>query len=107
MHRAAALNLFLRLGRMLEIDIYALLDVRHFKNVVNAVTSAVINEVHHQLVVGNAKGVEAPETRAGVMRKESKSQPLGRGHLPENWAASALSTASIISSLMAANWPAP
>ena len=61
-----ALELRLEQLALLEVEVHALLDVGQLEDLVDAVVHAVADQLHHQLVVGNAEIAEAAEAGARV-----------------------------------------
>ena len=69
----------LRLERLgfFEIEVHALLDIRQLQDLVDIVVEAVVYELHHQLIVGDAEIVEAAEAGARVHQIVQQHPALG------------------------------
>ena len=59
---------------LLEIKVNSLFDVRQFKNLVYTVVYAVIDKLHHEIIIGDPEIVETSETCSGV-HKEIHQDP--------------------------------
>jgi hypothetical protein len=75
--RGTPLHLRACLDGMVEIEIDAFDDVRQFQNIRNAVVAAVLDQVHHQLVVADAELAEAPQAGARIHQVVQQHPILG------------------------------
>ncbi len=62
---------------LLHVEVHALLHVGELEDLLDGVVAAVVDEVHHQLVVGDLEGAEPPEARARV-HEEGEQHPALR-----------------------------
>ncbi len=76
-HRRAAPDLLLGTCRVLPVELHALAHVRRLEDLVHRHPHAVVDELHHQLVVGDAEVAEAPEARARVHEEAHEDPALG------------------------------
>ena len=85
---------------MLAVQRDALGDVRGLEDLLDRHLQAVVDQLHHQLIVGDAELAEAPQAGARVHQVAEQDPALRvEDVLIDSFAASARSTASIISSL--------
>ena len=105
---AAALELgHERLG-LLVVEVDPLPDVRELEDLVDVVALAGLDELQHQLVVGDPEVAEAPQPGAAVHQEVEQHPPGGAStSSSEYWAESAWSTARISSGETSGNRSAP
>ena len=63
---AAAFNLLTGTRGVVTVQLHALYHIGQAQNVFNAVGAAVVNKIHHQLVVADAKLPKAPQAGTRV-----------------------------------------
>ena len=75
--RGAAEHLLLRPLGVLVVELDALGDVRRAQDLADGLGRARVDQLHHQLVVGDAEVAEAPQARAGVHEEVQEHPALG------------------------------
>lgn len=62
----ATQDLLTKLGLMLPVEVDPLCDVRQLENLSDRMIATIVNQLHHQVVVGNAKLPESTEPGARI-----------------------------------------